>query len=91
MSPSDVLSYASLIDKGGVVVVLVALVLALSAAVRWLLKLLLDRQDHAISYREQQLQQLRTQLDRQQDLFDQALDMLREEASARRGGAGRSR
>ena len=85
MSPSDIATYTTLLDKGGTVAVLIAVVLALAALVRWLLKQLLERRDSEIAYRDAQIDKLQSQLERQQDLFDQALDMLAREP--RRGAA----
>lgn len=81
--PADVSAYVALIDKGGVVAILVALVLALVWAARWLLAQVLSGKDAAIGYRDSQLLALATQLSRQQDLFDQALALLKESSSDR--------
>ncbi len=78
MTPGDIAAYASVVDKGGAVAVLVAIVVALTLALRWLLKLVLEAKDGAVAYRDEQVAALRTQITRQQDLFDQAMTVLRE-------------
>lgn len=81
MGASDVATYLTLIDKGGVIAVLLLVLTALSAVSGWLLKALLAHKDRQILFQQ-------AQLDRQQDLFDKALEMLRE--GAYRRGAVRS-
>ena len=58
--------------------------LALATAARWLLRQVLQAKDLAITYRDEQIAALRGQITRQQDLFDQALVVLKE-ALPRRG------
>jgi hypothetical protein len=80
VTPSDIAAYASVIDKGGAIAVLVAVVVALSLALRWLLKLVFEAKDGAIAYRNEEIVALRAQLNRQQDLFDQAMAVLKDTA-----------
>jgi hypothetical protein len=84
VTPSDIAAYASVIDKGGAIAVLIAVVVALTLAVRWLLKLVFAAKDGAVAYRDEQIAELRTQLGRQQDLFDRAMAVLREQPRGRR-------
>jgi len=78
VSPSEIGAWSALIDKGGTITLLVAGLLALAALCFWLLQRLLAAQ-------ERQIERLHGQLDREQDLLDQALDLARER-SRRRGG-----
>lgn len=89
MGPSDVAAYSSLLDKAGTIGLLVAIVLALVALARWLLKVVLEGKDKAIAYRDQLIDKREAQIERQQDLFDQALGMLKEEMGQRHTGGAR--
>jgi hypothetical protein len=86
VSTLDIQAWAALIDKGGVVIVLVAIITALTVAVRWMFGIVIDNFVGAIAYRELLIQQLQGQVSRQQDLFDQAMKLLNATA-----GGGRSR
>jgi hypothetical protein len=72
-----------LIDKGGTVAVLVVALAALAWVSRWLLKIVIETKDQSIAYRDAQIGILQgqtvkqqDQLTRQQDLFDQAMNLL---------------
>lgn len=90
MSASDVKTISDLvIGPAGALVLAVIVILALGRLGFWLLKLVLAGKDEAITYRdgviakhESQLTRQADQLDRNQDLFDQALKLL----ESRRGG-----
>lgn len=60
ISPADVLAVANLIDKGGVVVVLLAVVAALTWVARWLLGQLLAAKNDAIKNAQEERNAWRT-------------------------------
>jgi hypothetical protein len=83
MSASDVRTISELIiGPAGALVLAMMMILVLARFSWWLLKLVLAGKDSGVAYREQQVTTLQLQLDRQQDLFDQALNLL---GSQRRG------
>lgn len=78
MTPSDIAALYNLINQGGVVVVLLAIVGVLVVAVRWLIAQVLSGKDQAIAYRDALIADLASRIERQQDLFDRAMDLLKE-------------
>lgn len=77
MSLSDIQTISALvIGPAGALVLAVVVITILGKFCQWMLNLVLKGKDEAVTYRDQQIQALRGQITRQQDLFDAAMKLL---------------